>query len=314
MAERGRFPVEIMATAVVPWTADWQFDEPCFRREIEGLLAAGYRHIYTFGTAGEGYAVDDAQFLAITRVFADAVRAGGVEPMVGLISLSLPTIVGRIEAARDLGVRRFQISLPSWGALETDEVAHFFEAVVGRFADCQFLHYNLARTKRLIAPQEYGALAATYPNLVATKNSTDSMARVRDLLEQAADLRHFFGETGYAYGSQIGACGLLISIASTNPATARAFFDAGRARDAATVWRMEGELRQIGRALVAAVGAGNFIDGAYDKVLWKLHDPAFPLRLLPPYQAAPDVAADTLAAYLREHLPHWAPPARRTAG
>jgi dihydrodipicolinate synthase/N-acetylneuraminate lyase len=303
-----------MATAVVPWTEDWQLDEPAFRRELEGLLAAGYRHIYTFGTAGEGYAVDDAQFLAITRVYADAVRAGGVEPMVGLISLSLPTIVARIEAARDLGVRQFQISLPSWGALESDEVERFFEQVLGRFTDCKFLHYNLLRTKRLITPEEYGALAATYPNLVATKNSTDSMTRVRDLLEQAPHLCHFLGETGYAYGSQIGSCGLLISIASTNAATARAYFDAGRARDAALVWRLESELRQIGRALVKAVGAGTFIDGAYDKVLWRLHDPKFPLRLLPPYHAAPPESADLLADYLREHLPHWAPPERDTAG
>src|SRR3954451_20989795 len=120
MPDSARYPADIMATAVVPWTEDWRLDEPVFRRELEGLMAAGYRHIYIFGTAGEGYAVDDAQFLAITRVYADAVRAGGVEPMVGLISLSLPTIVARIQAARELGVRQFQFSLPSWGALETD--------------------------------------------------------------------------------------------------------------------------------------------------------------------------------------------------
>lgn len=310
MPDIARYPADIMATAVVPWTADWQLDEPTFRRELEGLMAAGYRHIYTFGTAGEGYAVDDAQFLAITRVYADAVRAGGVEPMVGLISLSLPTILARIAAARELGVRRFQFSLPSWGALEPDEIALFFEQVLGRYTDCEFLHYNLARTKRLITPEEYATLAATYPNLVATKNSTDSMTRVRGLLELAPTLRHFLTETGYAYGSQIGTCGLLISIASTNARTARAYFEAGQAREAATVWRMEGELRQIGGALVHAVDGGTYIDGAYDKVLWKLHDPDFPLRLLPPYTAARPEAADLLADYLREHLPHWVPAER----
>ena len=310
MPDTARYPADIMATAVVPWTADWRLDERLFRREIEGLLAAGYRHIYIFGTAGEGYAVDDAQFLAVARVYAAAMRDGGVEPMIGLISLSLPTIRARIVAARALGVRRFQVSLPSWGALEDDEVAAFFEAVLGGFPDCEFLHYNLPRTKRLITPEEYGALAATYPNLVATKNSTDSMTRIRDFLVRAPALRHFLGESGYAYGSQIGTCGLLISLATTNAATARTFFDAGRARDAATVWRMEGELRQIGRALMGAVGTGTFIDGAYDKVLWQLHDPEFPARLLPPYRPAPPGAADRLAAHLREHLPHWAPPER----
>ena len=49
------------------------------------------------------------------------------------------------------------------------------------------------------------------------------------------------------------------------------------------------------------------IDGAYDKVLWWLHDPRFPLRLLPPYQAAEPSAAEAFLRYLRQELPHWAP-------
>src|SRR5689334_24991645 len=76
MPDSARYPAEIMATAVVPWTEDWQLDERTFRRELEGLMAAGYRHIYTFGTAGEGYAVDDAQFLAITRLRRRRARRG----------------------------------------------------------------------------------------------------------------------------------------------------------------------------------------------------------------------------------------------
>ncbi|MGN6758760.1 MAG: dihydrodipicolinate synthase family protein [Thermomicrobiales bacterium] len=302
-----RYPADIMATAVVPWTADWQLDERLFRRELAMLLAAGYRHIYIFGTAGEGYAVTDQQFLQITRVYVEALRGSGVAPMVGVISLSLPTIIARIEAARELCVRHFQISLPSWGALTESEIFTFFEQVLGRFSDCQFLHYNLLRTKRLVTPEEYGRLAAAHPNLVATKNSTDAMTRVRGLLTQAPQLRHFLGEAGYAYGSQIGDCGLLISVASVNAQTARAFFAAGQARDAATVLRLGGELQEIGAALIQAAGVGEFIDGAYDKILWKLHDPEFPLRLLPPYRAAQADAAEQLAAFLREHFPHWAP-------
>jgi dihydrodipicolinate synthase/N-acetylneuraminate lyase len=308
--DAARYPAEIMATAVIPWTAGWQLDEGLFRREVAMLLAAGYRHLYVFGTAGEGYAVSDEQFLQITRVFVEALHAGGgedVEPMVGVISLSLPTIVARIAAARELGVRRFQISLPSWGALDEAEIFIFFEQVCGRFPDCQFLHYNLPRAKRLVTPDEYARLAAAHPNLVATKNTTDAMARVRGLLERAPMLRHFLGETGFAYGSLFGECGLLISIASTNARMGREYFEAGRARDAGTLMRLEGELQQTGRGLARLVSDGERIDGAYDKVLWKLHDPEFPLRLLPPYRAADPDAAERFVAYLREQFPHWAP-------
>lgn len=302
-----RFPACILATAVVPWAEDRRFDERLFRREVAMLLASGFRQLYIFGTAGEGYAVTDRQFLEIARAFVEAMRAGGAEPMVGVISLSLPTLVARIEAAREFGVRQFQISLPSWGALGDEELVAFFDEILGRFPDCAFLHYNLPRAKRLVTPEEYAALAARHPNLVATKNTADSMARIRDLIEQTPDVQHFLGEAGYAYGSQVGECGLLASVAATNVAAARAFFEAGRARDAAALMGTEGELRQIAKALVRCAGEGALIDGAYDKVLWKLHDPEFPLRLLPPYRTARPDAAERLAAFLSAHYPRWSP-------
>jgi hypothetical protein len=42
--------------------------------------------------------------------------------MIGIISLSLPTIIERIERAQAMGARRFQLSLPSWGALRDSEL------------------------------------------------------------------------------------------------------------------------------------------------------------------------------------------------
>ena len=296
-----------MGTAVVPWTESFTLDEGLFRQQIRALLTAEYRHLYVFGTAGEGYAVDDAQFEAITRVFVDEMRTGGAEPMVGVISLSLETMLRRISWAREvLGVRLFQVSLPSWGALEDAEVRAFFDAVLGRFEDCQFLHYNLLRTKRLVTAQEYAAIATDHPNLVATKNSTDAMQRIRDLLDTAPMLRHFVNERAFAYGSLFAECGLLISLATINLAMGRTYFSAGQAQSVHDLLRMDRELHHISQAFHACVGPGH-IDGAYDKVLWRLHDHRFPLRLLPPYAGASESASESFLAFLREHYPHWAP-------
>lgn len=298
-----------MATAVVPWTDDFTFDEQLFRRQVATLLGNGYTHLYVFGTAGEGYAVDDSQFQDIATAFVDAMRTGGAEPMVGVISLSLPTILRRIAFAHDtLGVRQFQISLPSWGALETPEVRTFFDTVLGRFEDCQFLHYNLLRTKRLVTASEYAAIAADHPNLVATKNSTDSMLRIRELIDGAPMLQHFLNEHGFVYGSLIGECGLLISVASMNLQMGQRYFEAGRQRDMETLTRLERELSEITRAFTECVGGGvTHIDGAYDKVLWQLHDPDFPVRLLPPYNGADPAAADTFLKFVKHRFPQWAP-------
>jgi dihydrodipicolinate synthase/N-acetylneuraminate lyase len=304
-----RFPACILGTAVVPWTSEYQLDEVLFRDEIRALLAADYRHLYIFGTAGEGYAVDDAQFERIARVFVEEMRAGGAEAMVGVISLSLTTMLRRIFFARDtLGVKSFQVSLPSWGALEDAEVRLFFDSVLGKFEDCQFLHYNLLRAKRLVSAHEYAAIARDHPNLVATKNTIDSIPRVRDLLTSAAELRHFLGERGFLYGSLIGEPGLLISLATTNLEQGKRYFAAGKQRDLDTLLRMDAELHAISQLFETTIGEGrNPIDAAFDKVLWRLHDARFPLRLLPPYMGASEAAADKFLACLRGHYAHWAP-------
>src|SRR5581483_6479576 len=126
----------ILATAVIPWRPDHRFDEATFRRQVATIARGLTTHIYVFGTAGEGYAVTDAQGDEIAAAFWRAAQDFGVSPMLGVVSLSLPTILGRIERGRALGFREFQISLPSWGALNDRDLDAFFAETCGRFPDC----------------------------------------------------------------------------------------------------------------------------------------------------------------------------------
>jgi dihydrodipicolinate synthase/N-acetylneuraminate lyase len=302
-----RFPRCILATCVVPWDERGDFIEDLFRHQVRTLCATLTRHLYVFGTAGEGYAVSDRQFDRVVGVFHEEMRDNGAEAMVGVISLSLGTVLERIERAREVGVRLFQVSLPSWGPLNERELFDFFGRVCGAFPDCRFVHYNLARAKRLVTPAEYGRLAAAYPNLVGSKNCTDSITRVEELLTFAPQMRHFPGETGFAYGSLIGEPGLLISHAATNPRAAHAFFDAGLRRDMDTLLALQRELDAYGRDLVALADNGAHMDGTFDKMLWKVHDPRFPLRLLPPYQHASEEMFRRFRALLAERYPRWLP-------
>ena len=285
----------ILATAVVPWTPDYRFDEPTFRRQIEIIAAGLTRHIYIFGTAGEGYAVSERQFDEIAAAFWRAARDCAVSPMLGIISLSLPTIVDRIERGRALGFREFQLSLPSWGALNDAEVDAFFAETCGRFRDCRFHHYNLMRTKRLLTSVEYRRVAAVHPNFVAVKCSTDDPAILTDLLTVAPRVKFYFTEFGYAIARrQTNDVGLLISLASSNFARAHEFVhgdDAGRTAAVAELRAMGASLREI--------STGRFhIDGAFDKMLYRLTAPAFPLRLLPPYVSASDAEFDRFRSAL----------------
>jgi dihydrodipicolinate synthase/N-acetylneuraminate lyase len=297
----------ILATCCVPWDERFDFSEAVFRRSVRHLIAQGIRDLYIFGTAGEGYAVNDAQFDEVARVFLEETRGDDVQGMVGIISISLPTVIGRIERARARGARRFQLSLPSWGVLNDAEVDTFFRETCGRFPDCEFLHYNLQRTGRILTGAEYGRLAQRHPNLVATKNSTADEARLQSLLSDAPQLQHFITEVGFAKAALLGECGFLVSFASTNLALAQEFFRAGRERDAAKLAAFAGEFPGLIATLREAVGDRAHMDGAFDKLFCRIHDPAFPLRLLPPYESVSEERFARYVEQMRRNHPRWLP-------
>mgnify|MGYP002622780664 CR=1 FL=1 len=300
-----RYPQCIMATCCVPWDEQGGFMEVVFRRGVRNAIRDGTPHLYIFGTAGEGYAVTDHQFFEIVTAFADEMRQNDAEPMVGVIHLSLGTILERISRCHEMGIRDYQISLPSWGALSERELYSFFGEVCGRFPDCRFLHYNLPRTKRIVTPEEYGRLSAEHPNLVATKNSNDSFSTTARLLELAPELQHFLGETGFAYASQFAECGLLASLV-TGWRELQRLLDAGRNRDLAVLAEIAGDVRVYFDQLRFLMDPP-LIDGAYDKMFARIQDPEFPLRLLPPYESVSEEQFQQFESSLRERVPHWMP-------
>ncbi len=279
---------------------NFEFEEDRFRRQVYTIARTLTRHIYIFGTAGEGHAVTEKQFDQVTKAFWLSAQEAGVSPMVGLISLSLPTIIARIERARALGFRTFQLSLPSWGALNDRELDAFFAETCGRFPDCQFHHYNLLRTKRLLTSVEYRRLAAAHPNLIAVKAGASDPAIVADLLTVSPRLRFYLGEMGYAIARRTHDVGLLISLASINPARAHAFVAGDDARRIADVAELTAIL-----ATLLKLSTGRFhMDSAYDKLLFRVADRDFPLRLLPPYAGATD---EDFASFLAALPPGWRP-------
>ncbi|MBT3272627.1 MAG: dihydrodipicolinate synthase family protein [Spirochaetales bacterium] len=296
----------ILGTCCLPWNEDFSLDEAAFIREIEFLVRNGTTNLYIFGTAGEGYAVSDTQFREISKLFTEKMRSLGAEPMIGVISLSLNTIIERIEYSRDLGVDEVQISLPAWGACTGTEIRRFFAETCGRFPDVQFLHYNVARSKRQLTPDEYGELSALYPNLVASKSGNDSAMHLYDLFTKAPDMRHFLTEFAFGSAGMAGYdAGLLISFTTINWNKAKEFYSACVAGNQRLIAHFFKELSGIRDGLSQAMNPGSHIDGAYDKLFCKFDDISFPLRLLPPYSGSENDVFEEFRLFLQENYPDW---------
>ncbi len=289
-----RYPPVILATCPIPWTERDEFDDSLFSRVVVRLVKDFTPHVYLFGTAGEGYAVTDRQYKAILRTFRETLPAAA-EPMIGIISLSLGTIVERIALGREMDFRSFQLSLPSWGALTDLETDRFFAETCGRFPDCHFLHYNLARSKRLLDGNAYARLAHAHPNLVAVKMGGENTQAFSDILTKAPTLQCFFTEFGYAAMRDTHECGLLAALSASNHRKGIAYHDARGPQLAV----LAEEFRAVHRALKSAIDPTvTHIDGAYDKLLLKAEFSDFPLRLLPPYSYPDDSAFSRFQAGL----------------
>ena len=277
-----RYPQRNLAACMLPWTEDFRLDVPVFEEHIQDAIDEGYKSLYLMGTAGEGYALSDALFQQVVDVFAAMSVREGLDPQVGVISMSIQQVIDRIRYAHKQGIRMFQISLPAWGALDEAEAMTFFKIVCETFPDCRFLHYNLPRTKRIIAGPEYRRITEAVPNLVATKNSTSDYSRTADLMAHAPHLQHFFLEGNFAMGSTLGECSLLCSHSVLFPKTTWKFFEAGVKKDLEELFRITKLLWDVGAELFAHC-TRDMIDGSFDKTFIRLRKAHFSNRLQPPY-------------------------------
>jgi len=303
MAEK-RYPRGIMATACVPWTEDFRFDETMFRKEVSMLCDTGIRSIYLFGTAGEGYSVSNSQYLDIVKAFRDETDGRGVMPMVGVISLSPDEMLHRIEAAK-LGITDFQISFPAWGAVSDSEAATFLHYICDRFPRLRFMHYNNGlRSRRKLTGAHYKTLCAEIPNLVAVKHTAATMGEIQELHRSDLPLQLFFLENAYGYASLVGESSLLISLSNINYRLAFDYFEAGVRKDAQKLTDMERDFAVCSDTLFSVLPGGK-MDGAYDKLFVKYSIPEFPQRLYPPYEGVTDAQFAAFDRALRTALPNW---------
>ena len=278
-----RYPRSVLASCVIPWDDDFELIESTFREEIRHTIKNGFRNLYIFGTAGEGYAVTLSQFEEIVSIFWDETTRHEVDPMVGVIGMSTKQVVEKIELAYDTGFRVFQISLPPWGELNDYEYLTYFTDVCGSFPDASFLHYNLPRPKRVLVTEDYKRLQDKVPNLVATQYMSASLKECYTLVRET-DLQHFFGDFNFPSGCLFGECSLLSSFGPLIPKRTQEYFQYGVNRDFKNLFEMQAKLTRVMDDFLGPVLALPLIDGTYDKMIARAGGVDMPLRLLPPYQ------------------------------
>jgi dihydrodipicolinate synthase/N-acetylneuraminate lyase len=279
----GRYRQGVLAACCVPWDENSSLLKDVFRRHIRFVLDRGFRDVYIFGTAGEGYAVDMKRFEQVVAVFAEETNRPGVQAQVGVIALSTAHAIERLRIAHASGFRSFQISLPPWGKVDDDEMMRYFEDVCGAFPDSLFLHYNVRRSQRMLTGSDYRRIADRVPNLAATKITSANVYDPIDLMRCVPDLQHFFLEQIYPIGALHGPCSLLSSMGVVLPAKTMQLFEFGRQKRFGELFALWREYMAVSYAILQPLEGTARMDGAYDKLCARIVDGEMPLRLLSPY-------------------------------
>ena len=298
-----RYHQAILVSCEIPWDEDGELLEDTFRQEVRATLK-DFNNLYIFGTAGEGHAVTNSRFKEIVAIFREETDKDDVYPMVGVISLSTPLVVERVGIAYDMGFRTFQITMPSWEALNDVESLTFFKDVCGSFPDARFLHYNLERQKRVLLGADYQRLEEAVPNLVGSKNTRTDIRDIFDIATHTSEMQHFWGEHGFALGCLFDECSLLSSWGGLFPTKTKEYFGYGVTGQIEKLFRMLADYLTVMNEFRATYAGLKRIDGTGDKMRVRASGIDMPLRLLSPYQGADMETYEEFIAVC-DRFPDW---------
>jgi dihydrodipicolinate synthase/N-acetylneuraminate lyase len=173
----------IFAAAPTPFYAD----ERVYFRKIEHNMARYSRSLLSgmvvLGSTGEAVELTDAESREVLRVAAQATAAEKVL-IAGVGRESVRATVEMAEAAAEFGYDAVLVRTPTYYAplMTTAAVLHYYRSVADR-SPLPVILYHIPKFVPYPFPVEVIAELAQHPNIIATKDSTGSVDRIKALVE-----------------------------------------------------------------------------------------------------------------------------------
>ncbi|CAK7005380.1 MAG: Putative 2-dehydro-3-deoxy-D-gluconate aldolase YagE [Desulfovibrio sp.] len=179
-------PAGIIVPIITPMTEDEKFNEAQMRIEINRLIAGGVSGIFTLGTNGEVYALDEEEKLAVIRVVVDEVK-GRVPVYAGTGCIGTRETVEMSKKAEALGVDALSVVSPYFVGVSQDDIFRHFDAVA-KSVKLPMLLYNMpARTGNNINFQTVKKLMEAHPNIMGAKDSSGNFDNTLRYIENTVE-------------------------------------------------------------------------------------------------------------------------------
>jgi dihydrodipicolinate synthase/N-acetylneuraminate lyase len=260
----------IWSATKMTWDAKFRFDETAYAQNIRRTIAAKVHGIYTTGSTGEFYAIDDDEFRRMVDIQAELCGGAKMPLQIGCCTDATHKTLRQLEyAATKKAVGAAQVALPYWMELTDCEVVQFFKDLHSACPDLPLVHYNIPRAKRFLTGSDYLRILDVAPNLIGVKYTFlgSNFSAFQTTLEQVPTLAFFVSETLLASAMQLGAKGSCSALIDTNPKFMLDMYkkiQAGKWADAIKMQRRAAAFVKDAVAFVQSRNEG-FIDPVIDK-------------------------------------------------
>ncbi|CAN5723131.1 hypothetical protein BH23CHL8_BH23CHL8_00090 [soil metagenome] len=288
-----------------PFDAADRLDAEAFARSVAIAAGWGVSGVYTTGSTGEWFALDDAEFDVLMGALAEgrreAARAShAIALQAGVTATATRLLLARAGMALEHGVEALQLALPQWMALSDDEAVGLFADIAAAFPGVPLVHYNVRRAGRLLDGAVYRRVADAVPELVGVKITGSDDALWASFRASAPDLAFLVGETLLPRRVPDGARGTCSSYIYYAPALMTRLWQAARDGRREEAEAVAERFRAFEAEAIDPLASEGYEDAAIDKAFAAAagHLP-IDSRIRAPYRGVPASRVAELSRLIR---------------
>jgi dihydrodipicolinate synthase/N-acetylneuraminate lyase len=304
----------IWAGITMSWDERDRFDEASYRTNTEAMCRAGVHGIYTTGSTGEFYALDEDEFRRMVDIQVEICGRFQMPLQIGCIADCTRKTLRLLEyvAGKPL-VGGAQVAIPYWMELNDRELLQFFKDLYRACPDLPLIHYNIPRAKRFLTGPDYRRVLEVSPTLIGVKFTFagSHFGQLQDALMLTPQLSYFVAENLMISAMQLGARGCCSSLICTNPTFMLTMYEhavQGRWTEALRMQQTASRFFAEAAAFIESRGEGT-IDPVFDKGLSVAAGCAVgSARTRAPYIGWSDDTVRAMRSWLQKNYPQLVAP------
>lgn len=296
------------ATLLLPVDKAGDIDYALLEAELDYLTSGHLNGIYSNGTAGEFYSLNEQEFDRVHRLLAEKCERSHTSFQIGVSHSSAQVSLERLKRTKELRPAAIQLILPDWFPVTIREAISFLEVMAEAAGDIGLILYNPPHAKRVLEPEEWATLKQAVPGLVGVKvfDHDGESAWYEKARKYGKGLSIFVPGHNLATGIAKGARGAYSNVACLSPFGAQHWYEMMHS-DLENALEIErGIHRFFADHITPLITRDRYPNQAVDKLLAAIGGwTGISTRLRWPYRWIPEKVAADLRPVAKEMLPEF---------